>query len=638
VLSNNNNIKYKKQLKFIKFNYKKKAVPKITFEQFQSKFMHDFYTMKQRSDLKIFLNISEAELNYSLCNQYVLLKYFKRKFNSFFKKKFRIIAKRYYKRYRPYVKKKKRKKKINLRFKKFFRINYDNFLFYLKVSNKQFIVKPFNFLHCLFFFKTKLFQRKPYVLRRRRKRTKLYYKLRRIRGKRRLRRCRMRRIRYSLKKKILFKRFKLRKFKLFKNFFRVIAFMNFCKKKTLSIDDNFKIKSSSRLRYKFLKFHFNKISNSYKFFMHLKRRKQKIKFFFPKTNFVKQKLNLSSIFIKFNLQNKFVNRNNKNNVNKKKLHLLICSNNKNFSELDFNVMKSKKYIKLKNNNNFSDYLISTNLIKNAINNNFYDNNNETHINTNKSYKLIFMIKLINKLSKKIKFFEKKIIKIKLKQKKKVLRLSKKLLKISLKNQKKFKKSKKIVKKLLYIIINLKNKLKKIILNFYILFSYYNEKINNIKKNNFLVKIFYFLKKKNNKKYTMLKKRKHLFSLLSLDFHKRAITPDNKYFIYFSKKKKTSSRFEKWFNQRPAWIIKRFIKKQRRRKRKSRLRHIKNHWNLSNCVFYKNYFNTNNLSFINRFYSFFFFKKFKINYLNFLKKKNFFYFKNIQNKKNIEFLK
>lgn len=653
----NNKIKYKQKVRFMQYKYLKfnVTVPKMSFNQFKSKFMQDFYTMEQRAHLKRFLNISESELNYSLCNQYVLVKYFKRKYYSHFKKKSRIIAKRYYKKYRPHVKKKKRKKKINVRFKKFFRINYDNFLFYLTFLNKQVIVKPFNFLNSLFFFKTKFFQKKHYLIRRRRKHTKLYYKLLRIRGKRRLRRRRIKRIRYNLKKKILFKRFKLQKFKHFKSFFRVIAFMKFCKKKTLSIDDNFKIKSSSRLRYKFLKFNFNKIKNSYEFFMHLKKRKQKIKLFLPNNDFIKSQIKSSSIPIKFKIQNnKTININTKI-VNKKKLHLLIFSSNKNFSESVPISIKTTKNVKFNNKNKnsfnqdkvinnimFPDYLILTNAIKNAIQNNYFNYSSKEKKTINKSYKLIFIIKLITKLSKKILFFEKKLNNINFKQKKKVLRLSK-TLKTTEKKFKNLKKTKKIIKKILSIIIKLKNKLKEFILNFYILFYYYNENLHNIKKPNFLKKIYYFLKNKNNTKSTILKKRQHLFSFLSLNFYKKTFLSNDKHFIYFiknyKKKKKFVSSFDKWVNRKkPTWLVDLYIQKRHRKQKKARLRLVKKHWNLSTSFFYKSYCAINRKNSINNFHSFFFFKKTKILYSNFLKKKNLTYLKNFQKNKNLEFLK
>ena len=653
---NNNNIKYKNKLQFIKYKDLKYNLTKkkVTLDAFKARFMTDFYSASHRRFLKKFLNISETELNYSLSNQYVLAKYFKKKYYSFFKKKIKTVTRRYFKRYRTHFKKKKRKKKINLRFKFFFRINYDNFLFYLTLLNKQFIVKPFNFLNCLFFFKTKIFK-KHYLIRRRRRRTKLYYKLLRIRGKRYLRRRRMRHIRYRLKKKILFKRFKIQRFKKFKSFFRVIAFMKFCKKNTVSVDDNFKIKSSSRLRYKFLKFNFNKINNSYEFFMHLKKRKQKIKLFMPKNNFIKQKIKLSNIPIKFKLKNRWINKNINNNINKKKLHLLIFSNNKNFSELTFSpkLIKSNEFIKSKNNNNFlneylireanysttiafPDYLILTNSIKNAIINNYYSNTIREKKNIKKSYKLIFIIKLINKLSKKILFFEKKINNIKLKQKKKTLRLSLKLLIINKKIVKKFKKLKKTIQKLLYIINKLKNKLKELILNFYILFFTNNEKINNLKNNDFLKKIYYFLKKKSYKKYNILKKRKHLFSFLFLNFHRRAILGKNKRFI-FGYINKLNNRYFEFMPKNKRWMMKRIIRKKLKKKKKAFLRRVKKHWNLSKFSFYKTYIN-NTPILTNNFYSFLFFKKFKLKYLNFLKNKNILYFKNIQKNKNIEFLK
>ena len=92
----NNKIKYKQKVRFMQYKYLKfnVTVPKMSFNQFKSKFMQDFYTMEQRAHLKRFLNISESELNYSLCNQYVLVKYFKRKYYSYFKKKSRICKNR----------------------------------------------------------------------------------------------------------------------------------------------------------------------------------------------------------------------------------------------------------------------------------------------------------------------------------------------------------------------------------------------------------------------------------------------------------------------------------------------------------------------------------------------------------------
>ena len=60
---------------------------------------------------------------------------------------------------------------------------------------------------------------------------------------------------------------------------------------------------------------FNKINNSYEFFMHLKKRKQKIKLFMPKNNFIKQKIKLSNIPIKLKLKNRWIKKNINNNIN-----------------------------------------------------------------------------------------------------------------------------------------------------------------------------------------------------------------------------------------------------------------------------------------------------------------------------------
>jgi hypothetical protein len=58
-----------------------------------------------------------------------------------------------------------------------------------------------------------------------------------------------------------------------------LLFFILVKQKKLLVDDNFKIKSILTLPYKLLKFNFNKISNSYSFFINFRQRKQKIKIF-----------------------------------------------------------------------------------------------------------------------------------------------------------------------------------------------------------------------------------------------------------------------------------------------------------------------------------------------------------------------
>ena len=238
-----NTIKYIDKSKFKKFEKLKfnSTQEPITLNTFKSYYIHDFYTRKQLSALKKLLGIGHVLLNVALTKRRFLDKLVTRKYYALLSLK--QIPNRFSKFRRRYLKKKKQKKNVNLRVKKFFRINYDNFLFYLTVSNKQLIIKPFNFLNSLFFYKTRLFKKLYSLRKRKRINYKFVFRKRRRRRRRYFWRKKIRYLRYKFKKKHLFKRLRKLKIRRFRNFLRFIAFFNACKKIKINIDDNFRIKS-----------------------------------------------------------------------------------------------------------------------------------------------------------------------------------------------------------------------------------------------------------------------------------------------------------------------------------------------------------------------------------------------------------
>jgi hypothetical protein len=676
-------IKEYKQRDFKTF---KKVIP---LEVFKNYYIKDFYSPTQRETLRKFLNVRPELLHIFLIKRYLLERVVEKKYyfmispSKMFPNRFLKIKNRYFRR-------KKRKKNLKLRFKFFFRYNYDNFLFYLTIFNKQFIIKPFNFLNALFYYKTRNF-RKLYKIRpSKRKRFSRFLFLFNRRKRRRIRfvRRRIRYLKYRFKKKSVMKRFTRIKIRRIQNLFKFIAFFHPLKQKKLLVDDNFKIKSILTLPYKLLKFNFNKISNSYSFFINFRQRRQKIKIFnnIDNTTILKnEKIKLYDD-IKLILKNKLIiNKKKKIKKNKKKklkeliffhkkkklkkikffhkkkknkkikffhkkkkikishtisykskVKLLKKNKKLNFLTLDFDLdflskylkneaIKSKEYV-IKNTY-FPDYLILTSFLKKNLNK-FKFSKNKKNI-----YNLMIIVKKINKLSKNIFFFKNKLNKFILKKKKNLSRLFLKLLIINKKKRiiNKFNNYKQIIFNLLYIIKQFKTKLKEFILNFYIIYNKLNYSNNNIiDKNNknffFLKKIFYYLKRKKVKS-KLKNKRKLIFSFLF--FKKRFLFSKSKRFI-FSYNNKLNNKFLK------PWRKKIFLRKKYRRQKRGFLRRINKNFYLSSFYLYKNYFNKKKLL-KNNFYSHFCNKKFKFIYLNFLKKTNLNYSKIIQINKNIDFL-
>jgi hypothetical protein len=616
-----------KKLRKLKFKTFKEVISLKAFKEF---YIKDFYSNKELIKLKKIFNMNQMTLDAALIKRSILNKIVVKKYNSLFYLK--ELPNRFLKRKRKYFKRKKRKRKLNLRVKFFYRITYDNFLFYLNVSNKQLIIKPFNFFNCLFFYKTKTF-RKAYVIRKRRRmRFRFYYKFRRRKKRRSIRRRRIRYLHYRFKKKFLMKRFKQIKIRKYKNFLRFIAFFNLCKKINLKVDDHFKTKSILHLPYKLLKFNFNKITNSYNFFLnfnsqrkHKNKIKNKIKLFDDKEIFNKKRTKFYTI-IKFKLKNRFINSNTNKPLENMAFYKLFLK-----KKSIVNTNQSLLY------NPFPDYLISNDLIKKTIKENYQINISNNYLK--KSYeknKLLKLVKLINKLSKKILFFEKKIINLKINQKKRLSILFSSFLKINKNIIKKFKRYKRALQIIKDIILNLKQKLKQLIINFYVLFIYIND-INILKKKtnkNFLKKIFFFLKRKKKRKQkkkksiSKLKKNKQL--LLSFFFYKsKLILSKNKKFV-FSYTNKLNNFYKK------PWKRRKLKKKKNKRIKNVFLRHIKKNFSFSNFFLYKNYFNKKYL-FKKKNYSHFCNKKFKYIYLNFLKKITINSSKNLQKNKNINFL-
>lgn len=659
-----------RKLKKIKFQSFKKV---MSLESFTEHYIKDFYTAEERESLRRLLNVSPLTLQFFLMKQYVLRRAVERKYYlmisqiKIFTRKFRGFTKKMH------FNRKNRRKKLKIRMKCFFRINYENILFYLTIFDKKIIIKPFNFLGSLIFYK-KLVIKKLYKLRKSKKkrfnRFKYKYFIRR-RRKRKYFRRRIKYLRYRVRKKFLMKRFKRFKIKRMKNFFKLIAFFkNSKQKKSSLIDNNFKIKSGFYLPFKLLKFNFNKIHNSYYFSFNFNQRKKKIKIFnnydTNKIIFDQTKIKLYNN-IKLLLKNRFINDNKKKtkrtelkkliffNKKKKKINFFNKSNiklvktSKNFESIS--IINSKntntddndeflnnnfliKYLKNENNKytnyfnkniDFPDYVVLTSFIKNNINLNF----SKLQLSKN-MYNLIFIIKFINKLSKKILFLKIKLNKFYFKQKKKLSHLFLKLLKINTKLLNKFNKYKKIIYNLVYIIKQLKIKLKEFILNFYIIYNILNKTTDKSMNNSkVLKKVFYYLKKRKFK-YTLKNKKKLIFSLLSLK--KRFILSRRKDFIfsYSYNLIRCNRRFKTW------WRKKRLLKKKYRKQKKAFFRHVNKTFNFTPFYLYKNYFNKRKFL-KNDFFSHFCNKKFKYIYLNFLKKLNMNSSQKFQINKNVDFL-
>ena len=657
-----NKQKIRKYKEFDDFKTFKKVFP---LDVFKAHYIHDFYSAAKLESLRKLLNVRKELLHIFLIKRHVLDKAVTKKYYRLFSpakifiRKFSVFKKRHFKR-------KNKKKKLKLRFKLFFRYNYDNFLFYLTIFNKQFIIKPFNFLGSLLFYKMRHFrklyrlrpsQREPFIrflfLFNRRKRRRIRFTRRRIRY-----------LKYRFKKKFLMKRFRQIKVRRFKNTFKFIAYFHHLKQKKLLIDDNFKIKSVFQLPYKLLKLNFNKIYNAYYFFINFRHRKQKIKIFTNNDNtkiFKNKKIKLYDN-IKLILQNRLI-RNKINNKNKKKklkeliffnknkklkkidyfykkkninsfnLKIKLLKSKSNFLTLDFDfdfldrylkneLNKYKEHIINNKTNYFPDYLILTSVLKKNLNL-FKFSKNKKKIDN-----LIFIFKKINKLSKMFFVLKNKLNNLFLKQKTKLSRLFLKLLIINKKKKiiTKFNKYKKTIFNLLSIIKQFKNNLKEVILNFYII----SNKLNNISINNnkfnFLNKIYYFLKRRKLKS-KLKNKRNLIFSILF--FKKKNLLARPKQFIFSYTNKLNNKHLKPW--RKKVYYIKRY-----KRQKKNYLRHINKNFYVSSFYLYKNYFNKKKLL-KNNFYSHFCTKKFKFIVFNFLKTINLNFSKNIQLNKNIDFL-
>jgi len=603
-----------RKLKKLKFRTFKEV---ISLKAFKARYIKDFYNRKELSKLRKFFAMDRMTVDAALMKRSILNKIITRKYYSLFYLK--ELPNRFLKRKRKYFKRKLKKKKLNLRVKFFYRITYDTFLFYLNLSNKQIIIKPLNFFNCLFFYKSKKFKKFYVVRKRRRMRFRFYYKFRRRKKRRSVRRRKIKYLKYKFKQKFLMRRFRQIKIRKYKNFLRFISFFNFCKKSKLKVDDYFKTNSILNSPYKLLKFNFNKITNSYHFFLNFNsQRKRKLEFNNTKNILNKEKLKLYNL-VKFKLQNRF-----------------ILNTNSSYNE----VLNQSL---LKNNSSFfykaPDYLFETNLININIRKNYQINKSKNNFqNSAKENKLNLFIKKIIKIAKKILFFEKQIINLKTKQKKKLSGLLFKLFKINKKIINKFLKYKQIINVLLDIIMKLRIKLKKMVFNFYFFFNYCNTL--NIVKNktnlNFLKKIMFYLKRKKRR----LKRKLKLKKLKKLNKQNKK----TKSFIFgktkfiFTKNKKFRFSYKNKLNNGSHKYFKRLKKKKRRNKALKNIffKSIKKNFFLSNFFLYKNYFSKKNLRKNNN-YAYFGNKKFKYLYLNFLKKTNLIDLKNTQKLKNINFL-
>ncbi len=600
-----NKIKIKK-LK--KFNFKafKKVMP---LKVFKAHYIRDFYTPDQLADFRDAFNIDQLSLDIALMKRSLLNRIVTQKYYAiFFPKEF---PNRFRKKKRKYLRRKPKKKNLKLRIKFFYSIPQDNFLFYLSILDKQLLIKPFNFLNCLFFFKMRKFKKVYVVRKRRRLRFRFYYRFGRRRKKRRsVRRRRLRYLKYRFKKKFLIKRFRRIKIRKYKNFLRFIAFFNTCKKISLNIDDYFKVNSLLNLPYKLLRFNFNKMTNSYNFFLHFNnQRKSKITLgtINTKNIFIQKKTELYNI-IKFKLKNRFFNLNN--NLNN---HL--------FETLNLDFVQQNPNLKFQIN----DYLNYYNVIKNSIVKNYQVNCLKNNFkNSQQNNQVFFILNLINKISKKISFFEQKRINFKLKEKKKLYLL---FLKIFNSNNKKcmklFKNYQQILNNLFDIILKLKNKLKELIVTFYII--YFNN-INNIndllkkQKSKFLKKVLYFVKKKKKKQKQNLKKKQKLV----LTFYENK----NKIFMYKSKKIYFSynNKLNNIYGIKKRWKLRKLKRHKIKVRKLGNVLSIKKKFVLTNFFLYKNY------------NSYFDKKNCKDMYLNFLKKSNVQHLIDLQKSKNINFLK
>lgn len=287
-----------KVLKQLEFKSIKKV---LSLEEFQAQYMKQYYNRKEFRFLRRFLDIGSELLKLALRKRRLLKKFLEIKYKVNFIK-FRRFTKRFLLKRKRLLKRKLNKKRVNLRMKFYFRINYENLLLCLNLSNKQIIIRSVNFFNSLIFYKSYNFRK----FHRLRKKKYKYFRIHKItkttRKRRKFLRRRKRRLRFRFKKRFLIKRFFKRKIKQFSNFLRFISFFNLCKKINLKVDDNFKIKSIFYLPYKL--FRFNKIENSYKFFIFKNKKNKKLNIeFLSKT--IKIPINKTFNLINLKLKSRF---------------------------------------------------------------------------------------------------------------------------------------------------------------------------------------------------------------------------------------------------------------------------------------------------------------------------------------------
>ena len=599
---------YKSKYKILKKKNRKFKSFKnvILLKDFKKKYLKPWYSPRQTNRLRRFLNIGPYLMNKALIKRSLLHKFLTFKYRAIYFP-LKVLPRRFrkYKRKSTYLKK-KRKKKLNLRIRHFFQINYDNLLFYLTIFDKKIIIKPFNFLSSLFFYKTKYFK-KIYKIQIRQRVRFNYAKFRKfkfrrfVKKRRRLKRLR----RFRLKKKMLIKRFFKLKIGSFFNFFRFIAFLHICKKINLTNDDLFKIKSIAILPYNLLKFNLNKLTNSYNFFFNFKRNNKKklykIKFY---TNSKTIEHNEKSKLYKI-IKSKLKNRKKfKNTVN-----LSIFNYNSTLTEfktaingyhiLYFLIQKllcEYKLLHIINNNNLNLTFTSFNKFKEFKHN---INTNIFNVKININY-LLKLNKSIRKIFKKLIYFDKIFTNLKTKRKNKLSNLFVKNLKKPIINKTKIlnnykNKYKKVLDNVFYIINTLQLKFEKLFLNFNILFLIYKKNKQNTTNslklfdltNNrlYLKKIKNQLKIKNQDQLKM-KKKLNLF-LFSLKFNKKKI-------YYFSRPSKIFEfSYKTKFNNKNShaefgWFRQKRLKNKRMSKFHLReLKPLKRTFNLKNVIFYKN---------------------------------------------------
>lgn len=652
----------------------------MPLKEFKAIYYKDYYTRAEEKRMCRFLNIGPGLLDYALRKRRLLHKFLKFKYYAaFFRKQ---IPNRFYKKKKIHFRRKKRRKNLNLRTQFFFGINYESYLFYLNTNNKQFIIKPFNFFASLFFYRTRKFKKQCVIRKRKRRRFRFFYKKKRKQRRKRFiqRRKKKRYMSYRFRRKLSFKRYKRWKVRRVGNFLRFVAFLHVCKKITFNKDENFRVKSIFTLPHKLFKFNFNKIVNSYEFFVNIRRRKKKFKItplnINDKNNFNKE-LNKA----KKRLSNCI---NDKLKLIKKKIsstkntHNLISYNLNEKLDLTspiiyyecrilfyysiFYYLIQYIYIQVgyfKSNDSLDKFinlnfkLIDVNSISFELPNYFKENNLfKTAILLKKEIirenQIVLLFKSIKKIMKQLLFFQKKLRKIVVKKTKKISLLFLKVLK----NKKTIKtncKSKKYVNILLEIINNLKQKLEYCILNFYILISKTNQYnfISN-KSRIFFKKVKYLIKKANlsgktsdlNDKFKVFGKYRRYNKFKSLEKKKvfKLIS-----FLYLRKKKlfyKSQQLPFSYTNKinntsRKRYFRKlRYLKKKQRRKRKKKLKVMNQLTLFMNFTVYKNPLNKFKKT---NFYYHFCNRKIKYIYLNYFIKRNIKLSKMNQKKKNINFI-